>query len=76
MCWIKVTPETMPPDGKTVMATVKFPDGTKHVFPEVRYGEDGWERLVDAINDYWIGIGFAIQGTVTHWMPCPEPAED
>ena len=43
MDWIKVTPDTMPPDMEPVMLTVEDGDGKRYMMPECRYnpGSDG-----------------------------------
>lgn len=72
MDWIKVTPETMPPDMEPVLVTTEY-DGKRGVIADVRYNPKyGWEVLTDALGDYWEDI----REKVTHWMPFPEPAED
>lgn len=72
--WIKVTPDTMPPDDDTVMVTVEFPGGDRYMYPEARFDKDRgkWEWPYEAGADYWEDI----KEKVTHWMPHPKPAED
>lgn len=76
MDWIKVTPETMPPDMEPVMVTGRVNDGGKQTWVDVRYNPEykEWEWLADAVGDYWEGLGKDYE--VTHWIPYPEPAED
>lgn len=73
MDWIKVTPETMPPEGQKVIATTVW-RGKKQVEFEL-YRKDG-EWWQDYEN--WDGGGSCcyLGGDVTHWMPYPGPAED
>lgn len=73
MDWIKVTPDTMPPDEVSVMATVER-NGKRRVFPEVRFSEnyECWQYPAEACMDYWEDI----DGVVTHWAHYPKPAED
>lgn len=76
MDWIKVTPETIPPQGETVLATILYTDTDdpkRVVWADVRWSEDdGWEYLSCA----WDYIWSPIEGEVTHWMPMPKPPED
>lgn len=76
MDWIKVTPDTMPPDDKPVFITVKFKCdgivGVKRVFSDVCWCKEAgvWANWADAEvmeEDIF---------TITHWMPYPAPAED
>lgn len=75
MAWIKCT-DRMPPDMEIVIVTVKYNDGCKYTWTDVRHNPEyqEWEQLVDVIGDYWEGIGEDCK--VTHWIPIPEPAED
>lgn len=70
MSWIKVTPDTMPPDTSPVLVTVEAKYG-RYIKPVARYCGT-WEWLADATGDYWEEI----RSPVTHWMPYPEPADD
>lgn len=72
--WIKVTPETMPPDDDTVIVTVEHPSGDRYIYTEARFDKDRgkWEWPYEAGADYWEDI----EEKVTHWMPFPKPAED
>ena len=73
MDWIKVTPETMPPDMEPVMVTLMFSDADgKFVWADARYNGVKWEYLSNSWDNVWSDI----DGEVTHWMPYPEPAED
>lgn len=76
MDWIKVKPETMPPDVEPVMVTVRVDGGEKQTWADVRYNQEyqGWELLSDVVEDCWEKLGNDCE--VTHWMPYPEPAED
>lgn len=76
MKWIKVTPETMPPDNRPVIATAKFLEnvvyGWKIVLHDVVWEENtkqwiDWDRPKIIEDDSFV---------ITHWMPYPEPAED
>lgn len=73
MNWIKVTPETMPPDMEPVIVTVD----DKYNPPKYTWGgrtnKGKWELLIEA-GDVYASIKEWI--LVTHWMPYPEPAED
>ena len=69
MDWIKVTPETMPPDGSWVLVTSVW-SGEKSV--EYAQYENG-EFLGEA--EGCMGDRWEIDG-VTHWMPMPEPAKE
>ncbi len=74
MNWIKLTPDTMPPDGDIVMVTVESWNGERDVYPEARFNKKRgkWEWPYEAGADYWDDI----DEKVTHWMPLPEPATD
>lgn len=74
MNWIKVTPETMPPDKGMVLVTVKDYSGGKWVGAGIRWNKrDGkWERWHS--DGFWNNLPLGDE--VTHWMPMPEPAED
>lgn len=62
--WIPVTPETMPPDNKRVLAIAKEYWGN---FVIGRYyREEGWE-----FENWDDDINF----TITHWLSIPEPPE-
>ena len=77
MDWIKVTPETMPPDMEPVIATIQDKrDGERETCSDVRYNSEckKWEVLMECYTGYWDEFGEFIE--VTHWMPYPEPAED
>ena len=76
MGWIKVTPETMPPEGMDVLTTLEHPDGTRITsLTAARYVHGKWEILLntDTLRFLWVA---ADDLPVTHWMPYPEPAED
>lgn len=73
MEWIKVTPDTMPPDMEPVMLTVEDEEGKRYTMSECRYNPSfGWEWAYDAGADYWQ----TIREKVTHWMEYPYPAQD
>lgn len=74
MDWIKVTPETMPPERENVLVTIRYDDSDeKFVWADVRWSKDvGWEYLASSFDDIWTSV----DGEVTHWMPYPKPAED
>lgn len=75
--WVRVTPETMPPEGKAILMTVEYDDeeipkrltkigtwaGRDFGFISLIDFFGGWENLREEIK-------------VTHWMFIPEPAED
>lgn len=78
MDWIKVTPETVPPDGEPILITIEsWMD--KH-----RYVWETQARWHNGFYEVWEDNGFAcgwgsgrFSGSkVTHWMPWPEPAEE
>jgi len=77
MGWIKVTPETMPPDMEEVIATIRDGDGKKHVYGNIRWNScyNEFEILSSGYEDYWVSACDEDE-TVTHWMPYPAPAED
>ena len=83
MDWIKVTPETMPPDMEPVMVTafhrglvVDAEPGEKFVSYDVRWNEklQAWEvqewNICEMEWTTWHDL------EITHWMPVPKPAED
>lgn len=78
MDWIKVTPETMPPDMETVIVTVKIPENGKHkdkerkeVWAEIYLENGSWMYDAnDGEHEIWD------KAVVTHWMPMPKAAED
>lgn len=81
MDWIKVTPERMQLDGEQmpfpgemVFVTAEESDGIRHTICNCRYNpyKKRWEEYANASPEWWKEVG----GTVTHWMPYPEPAED
>jgi hypothetical protein len=54
----------------------KLPDHDKRVLVWQEYPKDDWAsgmRIMRCKNNTWEGPGF---GTVTHWMPLPEPPTD
>lgn len=77
MDWIKVTQETMPPDMESVFASVIDEDGDKVLYPECRW--NSWRKIWEYPKE-WYGwdevVWLRVIGTVTHWMPYPDPAED
>lgn len=73
MDWIKVAPETMPPDGQEVIATVIWRNEKRIEFG--LYREDNeWRQDYDGMDGG--GTEYYLDNEVTHWMPYPEPAED
>jgi hypothetical protein len=53
----------------------RLPENCEFVLCIVRYGEDAWNHeLGFVLNDKWVHPGRS-DGTVTHWMPLPEPPE-
>lgn len=47
MNWIKVTPETMPPDMEEVFVTAEDEDGDRYPMPNCRYKECGKKLLTE-----------------------------
>ena len=73
MGWIKVTPETMPPDMEPVIVTAVW-RGEKRVETDV-YRESGfWKRDYDSMDGG--GTDYYSDDEITHWMHMPKPAED
>lgn len=77
MEWIKVTPETIPPEGELVLVTVHGQQ-LHDVWGNVYYDRDleHWVEASCTLNpddDRLVDDGGL---KVTHWMPYPEPAED
>lgn len=73
MNWIKVTPETMPPEMDEVFVTVEDENGKRYVMSDCRYNPQyGWEWQQEPCYEYWVDVS----DKVTHWMPYPKPAED
>lgn len=79
MNWIKVTPETMPPNGEPVIVTVEDVKSKKRCIDF----DVAWSRKLGE----WIMIDFGSEPPktapikeaglrVTHWMLYPNPAED
>lgn len=71
MNWIKVTPETMPPDMDPVMVTVRHTGNFKSVYVDARYNAAIGRWQFEYGGNY---INFDSQ--VTHWAFWPKPAED
>lgn len=72
MDWIKVTPDTMPPEGEEVLVTVDNYGYSKETLGGATYTEySGWMVLCGSDEG-----AEPIYGKVTHWMPYPAPAED
>ena len=75
MDWIKVTPETMPPDKKPVMVTVRSktnPSFTDFMKDVAWYSDNGGAWGWDEGEDCTVFLDDDME--VTHWMPYPEPA--
>lgn len=75
--WIRVTPETMPPDSSDVLVTLLGRDGGRWVFEQkVVYASGMFTTEND--SGYLNPIQYFVpDGTeVTHWMPYPAPAQD
>ena len=72
--WVKVSPNTMPLDMQRVIITVEYSDGNKEVLANCRWNQSikRWEWEIDAGAGVWDDL----EGTVTHWMSTPEPADD
>ena len=71
MDWIKVTPETMPPDMERLIVTMII-DGEKMTIGNVRYRGECWE-IEEFLIHKWLYIKPEL---ITHWMLMPAPAED
>lgn len=73
MDWIKCA-DRMPPDMEPVIVTVETLDGERYTMPECRWNQElsCWEWPYEAGSGYWE----TVDEKVTHWMPCPGPAED
>lgn len=71
MNWIKVTPETMPPDMEPVIVTYEEDDGKRDVFLDAVWCEErnGWAFATECGYEF-------VNMKITHWMPTPKPAED
>jgi hypothetical protein len=63
--WVKVTPETMPPNLTRYLIAFQYPDGGSNVMEGVYAGAGEW---VDVTCD-------KLPGTVTHWQNIPSPPE-
>lgn len=73
MDWVKVTPETMPPNGECVFVTaLNEYDGQKMVIGEVAYTDGEWKLARMDDEDIFLPFGL----TITHWAHYPAPAED
>lgn len=76
MEWIKVTPETMPPDGEAVIVSVKHDFGDGHIGKwteaNIRHTQGkGWEYLANSYdNEWWYYSGGR---DITYWAHMPEP---
>lgn len=72
--WIKVTPETMPPDMEPVLVTVVYSPGKREVVSRAMFCKELNQWMCSQVyTDGWSDIDL---GAVTHWMPYPKPAED
>lgn len=80
MDWIKVTPETMPPDMKVVIIKALHDSGIPSINTLGWYSKkrERWERVSNPAQ--WRCDGNAwdlttlfdcVDGMVTHWMPLP-----
>lgn len=73
MDWIKVTPETMPPDMQEVIVTFENEKKERDVQLQARWNDK---------HGHWEFLGYDWEEArdpfykVTHWMPWPEAAED
>lgn len=79
MEWVKISPDTMPPDMEPLIVSVRQDFGSgeigKCVSQNVRYRtKNGWEYLVDSYNNKW--SDFRNSNEITHWMKIPEPAQE
>ncbi len=77
MDWIKVTPETMPPDKVIGLAIIKSPKGKAEYLPGTIYDH---EKICWMFYDFIEDLDFCKlhhDFTVTHWTPYPPiPEED
>lgn len=76
MDWIKVTPETMPPDMEPVMVTVSIALGVSDLWTDFFWNESNKQWMVmnpDTGEFHELPDGF--MGEITHWMPYPKPAK-
>ncbi len=69
MDWIRLTPESMPPDMKPLLVTVDV-NGEKTVFGPVRKRGEFWEYKYLG-GERWLFINKKL---ITHWQLMPEPA--
>lgn len=74
MDWIKVTPDTMPPDMETVIVTILQSNGEKIVCPFARYIAQNKEWYWAFNDEFYSGVSG--DWIITHWMPYLTPAED
>lgn len=79
MDWIKVTPETIPPDKAPVILTVRYKDWGKPmdkngiVLPLAWREGNRWyvyDNSKEERAPIWCKF------IITHWMPYPKPADD
>lgn len=77
MEWIKVTPETMPPENTDLLVTIFYGDCEEPVYgvwADVRWSvKNGWQYLSNAWDSVWSPVE---DGEITHWMLYPKPAQD
>ena len=73
MNWLKVTPETMPPDMEPVIVTVKGKCG-KDIMKDVVWSAQNGGWAYDDGSDCLVYLDDNLE--FTHWMPYPDPAED
>lgn len=73
MDWIKVTPDTMPPDMERVIVTVVGPLG-KYIMKDIFFDKSAGLWGYEDEAGYNIYLNYTLN--ITHWMPYPEPAED
>lgn len=72
--WIRVTPETMPPDMEPIIVSVKYWSGLSSVWNgQVRYNKSAGRYEAWMSDGYASGWVFGvINGNITHWMPWPD----
>jgi len=71
MNWTKVTPETLPPDGESVMVTVKY--GKEKAVLLGKFCDGEFHRKSEFVDEY---LPMPKTFKVTHWAAMPAPAED
>lgn len=74
--WVRVTPETMPPDGAEILVTLQDRHAGRRVF-ESRVVYTGGMFTTENDSGYLNPLHyFVADETVTHWAFYPSPARD